>query len=190
MLSAIISDGAIWFSAPALAGSIYFIVQLVMGHLGGDVDLDLDGSAETTIDDPAGEIRVLSLQSLSAFAIGAGWMGLAAYRLGGLSFAGSAVVAVLSGLASAWLLVSVLRWLFGLQSSGNVTIQSAVGLTGELEVAVPPAGTGAGRVRVVIGSSQREFSAVQRGGSLLHDNALVRITAADPASNTVTVEQA
>lgn len=190
MLGWLLSDNAVWFSVPAIAGTIYFVAQLAMGQLGGDVDINMDGITDATIDDPAGEVRVLSLQSLSAFAIGAGWMGLAALRLAGMSFSGATVVALLSGVATAWLLVVLLRRLFGLQSSGNVSIQNAVGLTGEIDIAVPPAGAGAGRVRVVVLGRQRDFQAVQRGGELLHDHAHVRIVAADPASNTLTVEPA
>jgi membrane protein implicated in regulation of membrane protease activity len=190
MLGWLLSDNAVWFSVPAIAGTIYFIAQLAMGQIGGDVDLNMDGTPDATIDDPAGEVRVISLQSLSAFAIGAGWMGLAALRLAGLSFGGATVVALASGFGTAWLLIALLRRLFGLQSSGNVAIQQAVGLTGEIDVAVPPAGTGAGRVRVVVQGRQRDFQAIQRGPELLHDHALVRIVAADPASNTLTVEPA
>ena len=78
MLGGLLDDGAIWFSGPAIAGSLYFLISLVLGGIGGDVDLDMDGDVDITADDIGGEFRVLSLQTISAFAMGAGWMGLAA----------------------------------------------------------------------------------------------------------------
>lgn len=190
IVGGLIDDGAIWFSAPAIAGSLYFLFSLVLGEIGGDVDLDMDGSVDFTADDVGGEFRVLSLQTISAFAMGAGWMGLAAYRLTEMGFTGSVIVALLAGFGVAWLLVTVLRAMLGLQSSGNVSIGATVGLTGEVYIAVPGADAGRGRVKVVLDGRRRVFDAVQTGGEPIASKTIVRVAGADTTTNTITVERA
>lgn len=102
------SNQAYLFSVPAIAGTAYFLISLVLGELGGDldadIDLDLDGG-----DTPTAEFRVLSLQTISAFAMGSGWTGITAYRVLDMSFTGATVVAIVCGIASAWLIVTLLR---------------------------------------------------------------------------------
>ena len=36
------SDGAVWFSVPAILGTVVLVAQLLLGQLGGDLDVDLD----------------------------------------------------------------------------------------------------------------------------------------------------
>ncbi len=193
LLGGLIDDHALWFSAPAVAGSLYFLISLVLGGLGGDVDVDLDGDIDVTADDPGGEFRVISLQTISAFAMGAGWMGLAAYRLTDLGFTGAVIVAVLTGLGVAWLLATVFKALYKLQSSGNVSIGSAVGLTGEVYIAVPRADAGRGRVKVVLEGRRRVFDAVQApgdgAGEPIASRTMVRVSGVDTTTNTITVER-
>lgn len=183
------SDHALWFSIPAILGTLYFVLQLVIGELGGDadvdVDVDLDGG---TGDSPTAEFRVLSLQTISAFAMGSGWMGLGALRVMDLGFGAACVVAILSGVAIAWVLVTLLRSLMSLQSSGNIRLDATIGQRGTVCVQIPPTGEGSGRVTLVIGKKQREFYAVQRGDEMIASHTRVGVVDIDETSNTVTVE--
>lgn len=189
MLDALTADGAAWFTIPALLGTGYLLISLILDQTtGGDIDLDLEvGSASGS---PAAEVRILSLQTIAAFCLGAGWMGLAALRLADLGFTASAAVAAASGIGVAWLFVALMRWLFSLQSSGNITIADAYDRSGTVAIIVPPANQGRGRVAIVIGKRKREFEAVQLGQTPLHTNTAIRVTAIDRPNNTVTVEPA
>lgn len=188
MLSAFTADGAVWFTVPALLGTGYLLISLILDQTtGGDVDLDLDGVGSGG--SPVAEVRVLSLQTIAAFCVGAGWMGLAALRLAGLGFAGSSAVALGSGVGVAWLFVTLMRWLFGLQSSGNISIADAYDRSGSVAIVVPPANEGRGRVAIVLGKRRREFDAVQQGDTPIHTNTSVRVVSIDRQSNTVTVER-
>lgn len=189
LIGGLTNDGALWFSAPALAGTLYFVISLVLGGVGGDVDVDLDGEVDITAGDVGGDARFLSLQTISAFALGAGWMGLAAYRLTDLSFSGAVVVALITGLGIAWLLVTLLKGLYKLQSSGNVSIASAVGLTGEVYIAVPPADGGRGRVKLVVDGRRRVFDATQAGREPIASKTMVRVSGVDATTNTISVER-
>jgi hypothetical protein len=189
MLSALVTDGALWFSIPALLGTGYLLVSLILDQTtGGDLDFDLDIDTPDAGVGHTAHVRILSLQTIAAFCVGAGWMGLAAMRLVGLGLTESAFVAIGSGVGIAWLFIVLMRWLFALQSSGNIVLTDAVDRAGTVTVLVPPAGQGRGRVAVVIGRRRREFDAMQREGSEpLRMGASVRVAAADPSSNALIV---
>jgi len=189
MLSAFLGDNAAWFTVPAVVGTLYFVVQLFLMNAGGDLDFDVDADGLHG-HDATGEIRILSLQSISAFFMGAGWMGLAAYRLLDLSFGLSAMVAILGGVAAGWLIVSTSKLVLKLQSSGNIDIGDTVGLAGDVYVQVPPAGHGRGRVKLVVQNRLREYDAVQDGDVPLPSGTRVKVSRVDTASNTLRVDPA
>jgi membrane protein implicated in regulation of membrane protease activity len=171
-----------WFTAPALLGTGFLLIQLVMGEIGGDLDADFD--------DPGTDAKWLSLQTVSAFFVGFGWLGLAALRLFDLGFGAAALIGAVAGFGVAWLMVWVTGLLMGLQSDANLSLEEAVGLEGTVTVAIPPAGGGSGRVTVVVSESQHDLPASQHGELPIHTHARVRVTRADDASGTVTVEPA
>ncbi len=180
MIDTLFAGHAPWFTAPALLGTGFLLLQLVMGEIGGDLDAE--------IDDPGGEATWLSLQTASAFLVGFGWMGLAALRLFDLSFGAAAVVGAVAGFGVAWMMVRVTASFLRLQSDANVNLDDAVGEEGVVSVIVPPAGAGSGRVTLVINGGQHEFAATQQGAEAIRTHARVRVTRADDASGTVTVE--
>ena len=179
------ADNAVWFSVPAIVGSIYFLFQLVAGQIGGDFDVDIDADLDAT----GAEFRILSLQTIAAFCIGSGWIGLAALRFLEVGFGGAVIIAILAGFGTAWLLVTLLRMLLRLQSSSNIAIGEALGVSGSVYVEVPPEGKGAGRVTLVINNSQRELRAVQRGDTPIPSRSRVTVVGTGEATNSVTVEQ-
>ena len=187
MLDWFFSDGAIWFAVPALFGTGLFLIQLFLGELGGDFDVDVDVDADMS---GAGDFRALSIQTIAAFCLGSGWMGLAAFRVLDLGMVGSVAVAVVSGVGVAWLMAWLTRQMFKLQRSGNISIAQAAGLTGEVAVVVPPANEGRGAVAVVVDGRRREYDAVQAGEEAITPRTSVKITSVDTQQNTVLVERA
>jgi len=181
-------DGyAYFFSIPAILGTAYFLFSLILGGLGGDAEAGFEIDVDVG-DSPVAEFSVLSLQTLSAFAMGSGWMGFGALRFMGLDLTTATLIAIASGVGVAWILVSLLRALWKLQSSGNVPLDSALGQTGTVSVSVPPKGNGSGRVTVVIGKKQREFNAAQSGDEPIGSKTRVGVVGVDRASNTLSVE--
>ena len=187
MMDLLIGDLAPWFTAPALLGTGFLLIQLIMGEVGGDGALDLDLDVDFEADHPGAEFGLLSLQSISAFCLGYGWIGLAAYRFLNLGFTGAAVIAVLAGVGVAWLMVLLLRSFLKLQNNTNVSIEQAVGLTGEVYVTVPPAGAGRGEIILVINESQHNYFAIQEGDEPIATHTRVRVVRADEASNIIVV---
>ena len=189
MMDILFADLAPWFTAPALLGTGVLFIQLLMGEIGGDgaLDLDLDLDVDHT-DHPGAEFGILSLQSISAFFLGYGWVGLAAYRFLNVGFTGAAIIAILAGVGVAWLMVWLLRTFLKLQNNTNVSIHQAVGLEGEVYATVPPEGTGRGEIILVINQSQHNYFATQEGPEPIPNRTRVRVTRADAASNTIIVE--
>lgn len=192
MMHTLFGDLAPWFSAPALLGTTFLLIQLVLGELGGDgaLDIDLDLDVDMDADHPGAEFGVLSIQSLSAFFMGFGWMGLAAYRFLDVGFTGAAIIAVISGVGVAWLMIWLLRSFLKLQNNTNVSINQAVGLIGEVYATVPPAGQGRGEIILVINQAQHNYFAIQESEEPLATHTRVRVIRADRASNIIVVESA
>ncbi|MFI4870480.1 MAG: hypothetical protein ACIARQ_01595 [Phycisphaerales bacterium JB061] len=193
MLDNLFENGGVWFTIPAIIGTVYFLFQIFLGGLGGDLDLGIDADLDFDSglgggDAPGVEVGVLSLQTLSAFFMASGWSGFAALRLLGMDMTGAVLVAVVAGVAFSWMLVWLMRKMLLLQNSGNVRIGQTVGLAGDVYIQVPPAGQGTGRVKLVLGTRQREFNAVQSGAEPIATNTRIRVVQADPTTNTLTVE--
>ncbi len=92
--------------------------------------------------------QFFTVQSLAVFAMGAGWMGLAAQEFFARSEAEALAAAVLFGVALAALLIKLLMKMRGLETSGTLNVRNAVGSTGVVYLTVPP--EGAGQVEIVL----------------------------------------
>lgn len=193
---------AIWFGVPALVGTAFFAVRTTLMLVGGDLDADaggVDGGFDTggadggggagDLDDSTGAFEFLSLQAISAFLMGFGWGGLGAYRGSGWSPMVAVLVGLVTGAAAMWLLGSMLRLLFRLQSSGNLPIYQALEAEGSVYAQIPAAGEGRGEVRVVIGDRERYYRAITAGNSI-PTGAKVRVVSVNEDDNSVTVAEA
>lgn len=193
MMDFLFADHAPWFTAPALLGTGFLFIQLVLGELGGDGALDMDLDVDIDGDHPGAEFGWLSVQSISAFFLGYGWIGFAAYRFLDVGFTGSAIIGVLAGVGVAWLMVWLLRSFLKLQNNTNVSITQARGMVGEVYVTVPESGQGRGEVVLVINNSRHSYFAIQDGenaGEPITTHSRVKVRDVDTASNILIVEPA
>jgi len=195
MMNSLFGDLAPWFTAPALLGTGFLLIQLVLGEIGGDgaLDLDLDVDIDIDGDHPGAEFGLLSIQSLSAFFVGYGWIGFAAFRFLDLGFTGAALIGVAAGAGVAWLMIWLLRTMLKLQNNTNVSISQAIGLVGEVYITVPTPGDGRGEVVLVINNSRQSYYAIQQGdenAEPIITHTRVKVTSVDTAGNQVIVEPA
>ncbi len=188
MMDMLFGEMAPWFTAPALLGTGFLLIQLLMGEMGGDGGLDLDLDIDTSSDHPGAEFGILSIQSISAFFMGYGWIGVGAYRFLDVGFTGAAVIGIGAGFGVAWLMVWLLKTFLKLQNDTNVSINQAVGLVGDVYVQVPPSGEGRGEIILVINQSQHNYFATQEGSETIESHTRVRVVRADAGSNTIVVE--
>lgn len=192
MLNDLFSGDTLFFSVPAIAGTVFFTLRLILSFTGIG-DLDGHDADMTGIDAAGGDahhsselFKFLSIQSIAAFLMGFGWGGLGALRGAGWDFGLSLLSAVAGGVIMVWLLTWLLKLVADLQSSGTVSIQSAIDATGEVYVTVPPRGKGTGQVRVVLSDRQRTYNAVAENEDSLPTNTRVRVTSVNE-DNTLTV---
>ena len=194
MLDELFSGNLLFFSVPAVAGTIFFVIRLIMMFAGlgghGDLDVDhggLDAGADASADPHHSTelFKILSIQSIAAFMMGFGWGGVGGLKGAGWEFGTSLLSAVAGGVAMVWLLTWLLKLVHDLQSSGTVSIQSAMGAEGDVYVTVPQRGQGVGQVRVIVSDRQRIYNAVSETNPL-PTNTRVRVTRINE-DNTLTV---
>ncbi len=158
---------ALWFSIPALLGTGVFILRILFMLIGGDggdgVDMDTDAGGSLDGDDSSGAFAILSVQGVSAFLMGFGWVGIGCFLGASWSAGMSLGVGTLGGIVLVWIMANILGAVRGLESSGNIDIQSALGKTGEVYAQVPENGTGKGKVKLVISNHQRIYNAISEG---------------------------
>jgi len=161
----------------AIIGGTVLAVQTLLTVIGiGIDDLDTDHSLDHDLTDGAhhGVFGVLSLKALVAFATFFGLAGLAS-QSGGLGKGPSLAVAIAAGLASVWIVASLMRALSKLQSQGNLDLHNAVGETAEVYVRIPAGRQGVGRVLMNLQGRRVECKAVTQGAELSRGT-LVRVT--------------
>ncbi|UCD75277.1 MAG: hypothetical protein JSV91_16020, partial [Phycisphaerales bacterium] len=163
MMDVLFGDNVGWFTAPAIIGSFFFLLRLTLmlagGHVGDadadagmDVDVHADVGADVHGDVGAGDgidqadhvdsgdaFKLLSVQSIAAFLMGFGWGGLGVCRGTDWGWTVALFVAIACGAGMVWILSLLLKAVYDLQSSGNISIQSAVGHEGSVYVTVPAA---------------------------------------------------
>jgi hypothetical protein len=159
-------DNAAWFSVPAFAGTFFFAGRMLMSLVGGgDHGTGLDST--DLHDHSSGAFKFLSLQAVSAFAMGFGWGGLGAYRGTGLPAVIAVPVGFAVGLAMMWLLGWLLAWIVRMQVSGTLDIGAALDEEGVVYTNIPARRTGRGTVRVVVVDHLRYYPAVTDGEALV-----------------------
>ncbi len=182
---------ALWFSIPAVVGTGFFLLRLLMLAFGGIADADVgsmetDAGVELHHGDSGLAAQFLSVQAITGFFMGFGWSGYAA-RYGlewnlGATFA----AAVVGGTLFVMLIGSLFRNVRRLEADGTVDIAEAKGLDGEVYVSVPERGLGTGQVRLVIRQRERIVNAVSVGAAL-PTRTRVRVASVNQ-DRTVTVE--
>ncbi len=173
MPDALMNDGAVWFTVPAVIGTIFFLLRLGFMLIGGEgaiSEVELDSSG-----DPTESFKLLSIQGVAAFLMGAGWGGIAALRAFGWEWMPSMFFGVATGFGMMWLLILLLKAVHDLQSSGNITAENAVGTEGTVYANIPEQRAGRGQVQVVINGRQRIYTAISDAESI-PSQARVRVT--------------
>lgn len=187
MFDTLFGGQAPWFTAPALLGTGFLVLQLALGQLGGD--MDGDGVADMDMDDPGAEAKLISLQTIAAFMLGFGWVGLAVFRLTDLQFFASVLAGVGAGFGVGYMLYQITRSMMKLQSDANLHPEHTIGMEAPVYITIPPKDGGSGRIMLVHNSAQHELSARQMGAEPIATHATVRIVSFDESAGSVVVEQ-
>lgn len=206
MFASLFEGPAAWFTLCGLLGTGMFVMRLSMaaigghgGHVGdalsgghdfgdaggGHVGHDGSNPHADAKDQSTQTFSLISLQSIVGFLMGFGWGGIAGLKGFGWPWWQAALAGVVCGAFMVYLLAITLRAVYSLASSGNVEMWQAVGSEGEVYSNVPPAGSGMGKVKLVVSSRLRTLNAVA-AGEPLDTKTRVRVVKINQ-DNTVTV---
>lgn len=197
MIDILFGGGAVWFGIPAVVGTIFFLGRVVLMLVGGG-DIHHDAGFDLTGDVDAGGVdfqhpdsdtsfNILSIQAIAAFMMGFGWGGLGVVRGWGLPALLGVPIGIVTGGAMVWFLGKLLMLIAKMQSSGTLSMASALYEEGVVYVTVPAERHGRGSVRVIVDNRMQYYPAVTDGAAL-ETSALVRVTAVNE-DNTITVER-
>jgi membrane protein implicated in regulation of membrane protease activity len=168
------------FLISAILGGAIFLVRLVlffigMGHhgmdtdsgfgsdVGHDVGHDVDaphGDLQGHADDTESSFKFISLQSITAFFMMFGLIGLALSRQSKWPTTLSVFGAVAAGFFSVWVMGKLLSSMARLQSEGTLDIRNAIGQEGTVYLRIPA--TGKGIVQITVQDTLRELTAVSQ----------------------------
>ncbi|MDX2147112.1 MAG: hypothetical protein SFZ23_06275 [Planctomycetota bacterium] len=163
------SSQTIWFGIPAILGTLFFAIRIVLmlSGLAGDHGLDVDvHTGDVAHGDSTQAFQYLSIQSIIAFARGFGWAGLVGARGLDWSTPSSFLLGIGGGVAMVWLLAILMRAMVAMESSGNIRLDDMLDAEGEVYAGVPARGQGRGQVRVLCDNRQRIVNAIAFDGPL------------------------
>jgi len=182
-----------WFNELTLAYQIFYgigifallvvAVQMLMTLIGFDGDGLDAGIGE--IDHTSG-VGLFSSQTLGAFFLAFGWVGVAALK-NGASVILSTVIATGFGVASMFAMLVLVRTMLKMQSKGNLDYSSVIGEEGTVYATIPGSDEdGGGQIQINIQGRFRIASARKLSPGALKPGQRVRVTGVNgPASFTV-----
>ncbi|MGJ8651094.1 MAG: NfeD family protein [Opitutaceae bacterium] len=110
------------------------MTQMLMTLIGFDHDAGFD--VEIGDMDHGSGIGLFSSQTLGAFFLGFGWVGVAALKSGLTTF-GAGITAFIFGIIMMFAMLYMLKGLMKLQSQGNLEYENAIGEEGIVYVTIP-----------------------------------------------------
>lgn len=159
-----------WFYAIAISTSFLMVLQLIMMIVGFDGDDMDDGDAEGG----DGDVKLLSIRTVTAFFAGFGWTGVAALNSG--SSLGVAMLLAI-GVGSIFMgsVVLLMRGLYAMRHSGTLDYRNAIGQVGSVYLRIPPAMSNPGQIEVTVQGRLRVVQAFTRSETEIANQTRVRV---------------
>ncbi|NLB81190.1 MAG: hypothetical protein GX800_06195 [Clostridiaceae bacterium] len=123
-------------------------------HLSNTIDEHGDDAASK-----ADSLKLFTFRGIIGFLSIGGWMGVAAISWG-IPIPGSVLLALFAGWMALYFVAWSLRAVLRLQQSGNIVLDNAIGVIGEVYIPIPPLKSGVGKVNIVIQDRLSEVNAV------------------------------
>ena len=171
------------FAAFAFAGTLFFFLRVVWMFIGGLGDSDiahLAGHQADVSDAGHGQgsdsvFKLFSINSVTAFFMMFGWIGLSASR----QFSQGMAVSLLAGLVAGLLSMAIIAWLFQLfmtlgSAGERFDIAATLGRTASVYMRIPA--DGRGKVQVSMEGAVRELEAVAEDHQPIESFKQVKIT--------------
>ena len=161
------------------------VIQMLMTLFGFDTD-GIDGGFDVDFGDgypSSSGIGLFSSQTLAAFFLAFGWMGVALIQ-GGSSVFVSTLIAAIFGFGAMLAMFFLIRKMLKLQSKGNLDSSSAIGEEGTVYVTLPGNNEdGGGQIQVMIQGRLTVASARKVGEGVLKPGQRVRVVGTNSPSS-------
>lgn len=165
------------FVVSATAGGFAFGLRtvLMLAGVGDDHSFSNDLGGDASHSDHDAGAQLLSIQTVTAFLMMFGLVGLALTRESHVAAPFAVAVALLVGLASMYLVAKIFSMLTRLQSSGTLDLAQAVGEEGTVYLTVKPGG--GGQVQVSVQGRLGVYEAQTNGDREIATGRAVRVIA-------------
>jgi hypothetical protein len=154
----------------AVVGGVTFVLQFLLGLMGGGDAHDVDGHIDTHLGGDVGHETALftGILSFRAMVAGVTIFGLTGMitHAQNMSQGLGLSIALVAGFADMLLVALVMRTMLGLQSEGTMRIQNAVGKPGTVYLSIPAGRSGLGKVTITLQNRSVECQALTAGPAL------------------------
>lgn len=159
----------------AIPASIAFLIILAMTIFGGEVDSDIDGDADASIEGDEGiGFQFITVKNLIAFFTIMSWTGIACSS-GGLTPMYTIIISVLAGLAMMTIMATIYYLMGKLTESGTMKPTSAIGSIGETYLRIPPNKEGFGKVQIQIQGALRTLDAMTNDSEEIKTGSIIKV---------------
>lgn len=156
----------------AIFGSLFFVVRVMLSLVVGFGDdmgdgMDADAGGDFDVDAQDGQhtemaFKLISLNTVSAFIMMFGWVGLTGYKQFSLGITVAVILAAAGGFFSMYVTAYLFKLAMKLTSEGaNFKIEETVGATGSVYQKIPAEGKGV--IHLHSHGSLRELDALSEG---------------------------
>ena len=155
------------YAAIAAFGLLFLLTMLVAGDIFGDHDVSHDVGGDH------GGPSIFSVRIMASFLTAFGVGGVLA-RYYGLSHVAASGVGIVAGAAMSGLVLQFAKILYSQQASSELRMQTLVGASAEVSVAIPA--NGVGQVALNVGGERSEHVARAADGKAIARGAAVVVT--------------
>lgn len=143
--------------ALAIPFTLFFLLQLVLSFMGGDVP---DDTPDAEVESDTGiAFQFFTLKNLVAFFSIFGWTGIACID-SGLSETTALIIALAAGLIMMTVMASIFYFLGKANADGTLKMKNALGGVGEVYLTIKSKRGGIGKVQIKIQGSLRTLDAM------------------------------
>ena len=159
----------------AFPSTLFFLIQMVMTFIGGDVDHDMDHDVDAQIDADHGMgFQFITFKNMIAFLTLFAWSGLASIE-GGFSLTITLIVSTISGLVMMVIMASLFYYISKITQSGTLDYDNAIGETGDVYLTIPSKKSGMGKVQITVQGHLRTLNAMTEDIEDIKTGAIVEV---------------
>lgn len=174
------------FAYIAIPSTVILLLQTILLIFGiGDDDADMDTSVDTDSTETGGDgLALFSIRGIVAMLCIGGWCGIALLGTE-MNRILAIIISVIAGIAALFGMAYLMKAVSKLQSSGNISVENALGKTAQVYIPIPPALSGCGKINITLQEKYTELPAVTNEGEQIRTGETVRVVSVNEAGTLV-----